>query len=74
MRRANFIVMAVLFIVTIVTGIAESSPSHGRPAVAHIFMVILLVISLLVHLWLNRKACARYFSASNKKEVVSSDH
>jgi hypothetical protein len=74
MRKANFMIMAVLFILTIVTGIAESSPSHGRPAAAHILVVILLVVSLLVHLWLNRKACARYFSNPANKENVSSDH
>jgi hypothetical protein len=73
MRRVNFIFMAILFILTIITGIAESSPSHGNPAVAHILLVILLVISLLVHLWLNRKACSRYLSNPPRKEGVSSD-
>ncbi len=71
MRRINFIILVFLFILTAITGFAESSPTHEGRAVAHIALFVLLVISLLVHLWLNRKACARYLSNSVKKERVS---
>jgi hypothetical protein len=72
MRKALIIVMAVLFILTIITGIGESNPSHGGPAVAHITIVIMFIISILVHAWLNRKACLKYFNSSKKPATLHS--
>ncbi len=61
MRRFNAIAMSILFVLTFITGIAESGPSHPGPAVAHIFLVVLFTLSVITHVVLNRKALARYF-------------
>jgi|WetSurMetagenome_2_1015567.scaffolds.fasta_scaffold351339_2 hypothetical protein len=66
MRKTLIIIMAVTFILTIITGIAESNPAHGGPAVAHIIITIIFIASVLTHLWLNRKACLKYFSSAKK--------
>jgi hypothetical protein len=67
MRKALTICMLVLFILTILTGVAESNPRHAGPAVAHIGITILFIITVLTHAWVNRKAFRRYFLGSGKE-------
>ncbi len=64
MRKAICILSAILFILTMITGIAEASPQHAGSPVAHIFIVILFTATILAHIWINRKAVARYFSGA----------
>jgi hypothetical protein len=63
--------MLVLFILTIITGIGESSPRHSGPAVAHTIIVIMFIVSVLGHSWLNRKALRKYFSGADKPQKAS---
>jgi hypothetical protein len=66
MRRVLGIIMPLLMVLVIVTGIAEARPSHtGLPA-AHIFVTVLFIISLGLHIGLNRKAFLRYYSSPKK--------
>jgi hypothetical protein len=62
MRRLIFFAMAVLFLSTILVGIAES---HVHPGSAghHIIASIVFSLFLLTHLVLNRKSIARYITA-----------
>jgi hypothetical protein len=71
MRKFLTVGMLVLFILTIITGIGESSPQHTGPAVAHIMVVVLFILSVLAHAWLNRKALRRYFISTGKQEEAS---
>jgi hypothetical protein len=66
MRKTLVIIMAVSFILTIITGIGESGPQHSGPAVAHIIITIVFIASVLAHLCLNRRACLRYLGVTNK--------
>jgi hypothetical protein len=68
MRKILMVGMLVLFILTIITGIGESSPQHTGPAVAHISIVVLLIVLVLTHTWLNRKAFRRYFAGPIRPE------
>jgi Kef-type K+ transport system membrane component KefB len=70
-RKFLMVCMLVLFILTIVTGIGESSPQHTGPAVAHILVVVLFIVLVLTHGWFNRKAFRRYFTGTNKPEKAS---
>jgi Kef-type K+ transport system membrane component KefB len=71
MRKTLTVGMLVLFILTIITGIGESRPQHTGPAVAHIMVVVLFILLVLAHAWLNRKALRRYFIGSGKQEESS---
>jgi Kef-type K+ transport system membrane component KefB len=68
MRKILMVGMMGLFILTIITGIGESSPRHTGPAVAHILMVVLFIVLVLAHAWLNRKAFRRYFAGTARPE------
>jgi len=63
MRRINSILMLVLMVLIIFSGIAESRPSHAGPAVFHIFVTVLFILSLALHLYLNRKALRKSLSS-----------
>jgi hypothetical protein len=60
MRRAVCITMVVLFLLTVITGFAESHVHPGDPGI-HTVFAILFVTSILVHVVINRKAFARHF-------------
>jgi hypothetical protein len=71
MKRIINPVMFLLFLLAIATGIGESSPAHtGRPA-AHLTIIILLVMTVGIHIWLNRKALMKYLGLRGGKPPVS---
>jgi hypothetical protein len=71
MKRIINPIMFLLFLVAIATGIGESSSAHvGRP-VAHITIIVLLVLTIGVHIWLNRKAVIKYLGLAGSKPRVS---
>ncbi|AMU87348.1 hypothetical protein [Dehalococcoides mccartyi] len=61
MRRAVCISMAVLFLATIITGIAEAHVHPGHSG-HHVAVAIAFIASILIHVGLNRKSFARYLS------------
>jgi hypothetical protein len=65
MRRFICIAMAVLFLATIFSGIAESQ-IHPGSAGHHIFITLLFISITLVHLALNRKALLHYVGDNRK--------
>jgi heme A synthase len=66
MRRILGISMPLLLVLVIVTGIAEARPSHAGLPVAHILISALFVITLCLHVWLNRKAFIKCYSIPKK--------
>jgi hypothetical protein len=66
MRRTISIAVPVLMLLSIITGIAESRPSHTGNPVLHIVIVILFIAAACAHAWLNRKALAKYLFGPNK--------
>lgn len=60
MRRFICIVMAVLFLATIITGIVEHV--HSGSSGCHIVIAILFIASTIAHVVVNRKTFARYLS------------
>ena len=66
MRRVVCIATAVLFLLTVITGIAESHVHPGNTGV-HVVMAILFIASTLAHVVVNRKPFARYLMGSAKK-------
>jgi hypothetical protein len=60
MRRIIVLAMFVLMILCIITGIVESRTSHTGTPAAHILMAVLFIIVVGIHIWLNRKAVAKY--------------
>ncbi|MDD5312219.1 MAG: hypothetical protein PHO26_04205 [Dehalococcoidia bacterium] len=66
MRRIISIAMPLLMILSIVTGIAESQPSHTGKPVLHIAIVILFAVAACAHAWVNRKVLAKYLFGSKK--------
>ena len=67
MRRGVGIAMMLLILLSVVTGIGESRPAHLGPPVAHIFAAVLLLVTVCLHVWLNRKAFIRYFVGTKNK-------
>ena len=65
MRRVVCIIMVVLFLATIVTGIAELHV-HSDSSAHHVFIAVLFFISVCVHSWLNRKALIKHFSRASR--------
>ncbi|AAW39202.1 hypothetical protein X793_07195 [Dehalococcoides mccartyi CG4] len=53
--------MAVLFLATIITGIAEAHVHPGNSG-HHVAVAIAFIASILIHLVLNRKSFSRYLS------------
>ena len=68
MRRVVGIAMAILFLATIVTGIAEGHVHPGNSG-SHIVVAILFIASTITHIVINRKAFVRYLSTSNRVET-----
>jgi len=66
MRKIVCVFMALLFLLTIVTGIAESYVHPGQSGI-HTVMAILFIIIILIHIIINRKALVRYFFAKTPK-------
>jgi hypothetical protein len=73
MRKVIGISMVVLFLLTVITGMAElgslagpnSLQDHGGP---HIIISILFTVSTLTHIVLNRKPFVRYFMSTVKTD------
>lgn len=65
MRRVVCIIMVVLFLATVITGIAESHVHPGSSG-HHVFISVPFLISVCVHVWLNRKAFIKHFSRANR--------
>ncbi|MCF7635016.1 MAG: hypothetical protein LLF82_000494 [Dehalococcoides mccartyi] len=61
MRRVVCLSMAVLFLATIITGIAEAHVHPGNSS-HHVAVAIAFIASILIHLVLNRKSFSRYLS------------
>jgi hypothetical protein len=66
MRKAVGILMMVFFLLTVITGLAESHIHPGRSG-SHTMIAIILIVSTLVHILINRKAISRYFSGKTAK-------
>jgi len=66
MRKIICIAMAVFFLFTVITGVAESHIHPGQSG-SHTVISIFFVISILVHILINRKAFVRYFSGKPLK-------
>jgi hypothetical protein len=67
MRRGVCLAMGILFVVTVVSGIAELHVHPGQSGL-HTVAAVLLVTITLIHVIINRKAISRYFTvaAANK--------
>jgi hypothetical protein len=59
----RFLALAMIFsgLLTVIGGIAESSPRHTGLPEFHIIMAIIFIVLSLWHIWLNRKVLLRYF-------------
>jgi hypothetical protein len=68
MRKALCLIMGVLFLITIITGFAESHV-HPGDAGLHTVVAVLFIASILVHAVINRKALARYLMANPAKNA-----
>ncbi len=66
MRKTICIVMAVLFSVTVISGIAEAHVHPGSSGL-HTIMAVLFIVSILTHIVVNRKALARYLTTPAKQ-------
>jgi hypothetical protein len=66
MRKAVCLTMVILFIATIITGIAEGHVHPGRSGV-HTVMAVLFIITALTHVAVNRKSFFRHFMSLDKK-------
>jgi hypothetical protein len=66
MRKAVCLTMAVLFLATIITGIAEAHVHPGRSGV-HIVIAVLFITATLTHIAVNWKTFLRYFMGVDKK-------
>jgi vacuolar-type H+-ATPase subunit I/STV1 len=60
MRRILVFLLLITGLLTIIAGIAESSPRHGNPAVAHIVVASIFILICIVHIVIKRKAVMRY--------------
>jgi hypothetical protein len=60
--------MPILMVICIFSGIVESQPWHHGVPGFHIFIAALCIISVCIHIWLNRKAYVKYFSSSNQNK------
>ncbi len=65
MRRVTSITLAVLLLLTIVTGFAEMHVHPGDSGL-HVVVAVLFILSTLVHVVMNRKSFFRYFSSTYK--------
>ncbi len=63
MRKGICLAMGILFVATVVSGIAESHVHPGKSGL-HTVMALLFVAVALIHIMLNRKAISRYLHSS----------
>jgi hypothetical protein len=68
MRRIISISMAILFLVTVITGFAESHVHPGDSG-HHTVISILFMLVVFAHMTLNSKTFGRYLSVPSKKVV-----
>jgi len=66
MKKILGIAMPVLLLLTILSGIGESRPTHPGTPVLHIFIAVLFIIAMCTHAWLNRKALIKYYRSTGK--------
>jgi hypothetical protein len=58
-RKGICLIMGILFLVTIISGIAESHVHPGNSGL-HTVVAVLFVISIIIHVAINRKSFSRY--------------
>lgn len=64
MRKVVVLGMCLFGPLTILGGIAESSPRHAGPPVFHIITAVILIVLALIHTILNRRAIFNYFKGT----------
>jgi hypothetical protein len=65
-RRTICIIMAISFLLTVITGLAESHVHPDRSGI-HTVFAILFIVSTLTHVVINRKSLARHLSGPARK-------
>jgi len=60
MRRILFWILLASGLLTIITGIAESQTWHEGPAVAHIVISVIFILTIIIHLIFNHKVVTKY--------------
>ncbi len=66
MRKAVCFTMGAFFIFTVITGIAESHVHPGQSG-SHTVIAILFIVSIFLHVLINRNAFMKYFAGKTLK-------
>jgi hypothetical protein len=66
MRKAVFFTMGAFFVFAVITGITESHVHPGQSE-GHTVITILFIVSIFLHILINRKAFMKYFAGKTLK-------